>query len=199
MFPISERFRRALDYAATVHAGQARKGTQIPYLSHLLSVSASVMEYGGNEDEAIAALLHDVIEDTDVTEEMLQKQFGHNVATIVRQCSDSTERPKPAWRDRKEEYLLSMKTKCDSARFVSACDKLHNARSILRDFVRMGDAVFDRFDGGKEGTLWYYRSLADGYALYGPRRVAEDLERVVSELEKQAASGRDRSINYRSC
>lgn len=187
---ITPRLRLALDYAAELHADQFRKGTDIPYLSHLLAVASFAMEYGGNEDEVIAALLHDAIEDQggEPTRVEIENRFGPVVAAIVKGCSDTDEMPKPPWQSRKELYLSNLRHHDASTRFVSACDKLHNARSILSDYHRIGDTVFDRFTGGKNGTLWYYRSLVEVYKELGPRHIAEDLDRVVSELENLVTS-----------
>lgn len=192
MTGITPRFRAALDYAAELHATQFRKGTEIPYLSHLLAVAALAMEYRGSEDEVIAALLHDAIEDQGgkPTRVEIEKRFGPVVAAIVEGCSDTDKIPKPPWRERKIAYVAGLRNHDESTRFVSACDKLHNARSILADYQRMGDAVFDRFTGGKEGTLWYYRWLVETFKELGPRNIAQDLDRTVSELEQVAANGR---------
>ncbi len=192
MNPISPRFRDTLDYAATLHATQTRKGTAIPYLSHLMAVAGLAMEYGATEDETIAALLHDAVEDQggEPTRQEIERRFGANVARIVKDCSDTDEIPKPPWRKRKIAYVEGLRHHDDSTRLVSACDKLHNVRSILADYHRIGDAVFDRFTGGKDGTLWYYRWLVETFKEFGPQSVAEDLERAVGELERLAADGR---------
>lgn len=190
MLPISERFQDALVYAARLHAEQARKGSGVPYVAHLLSVAALAMEHGANEDEAIAALLHDAVEDQGglPTLNEIRERFGERVAAIVEGCSDAFEQPKPPWKQRKESYIEHLKQADASVRLVSACDKLHNARSILSDLVTQGEDVFDRFRGEKEGTLWYYRSLAEVFKETGPANLANELDRVVAEIEKLAGA-----------
>ena len=161
---LTARYTDALAYAADRHRSQFRKSTQIPYLSHLLAVSSLVMEYGGDEDEAIAGLLHDVIEDVGSEEAPeIERRFGARVLEIVRGCTDADTFPKPPWRERKERYLARLEGASVSIRLVSCSDKLHNARAILTDLDRIGPSVFERFTAGREGTLWYYRSLADAF------------------------------------
>jgi (p)ppGpp synthase/HD superfamily hydrolase len=178
-----------------LHATQNRKETNIPYLSHLMAVASLAMEYGATEDEAIAALLHDAVEDQggEPTRLEIQKRFGDNVARIVKECSDTDKVPKPPWRERKIAYIEGLRNHDNSTLLVSACDKLHNVRSITTDYHRIGDTVFDRFTGGKDGTLWYYRWLAETFQELGPPQVAADLERAVTELERLAAGGRQAS------
>lgn len=191
MLPITQRFQNALNYAAELHSKQIRKGSGVPYLSHLLSVAALAMEHGADEDEAIAALLHDAVEDQGgwPTLEEIRQRFGPGVSHIVKGCSDAYGEPKPPWQQRKQAYIAHLKDADDSVRLVSACDKLHNARSILSDVLAEGDAVFSRFNGEKEGTLWYYRSLVDVFRQTGPQRLAAELHRVVCELEHLAGIG----------
>jgi (p)ppGpp synthase/HD superfamily hydrolase len=183
---LSPRFEQALHYASVIHAGQMRKGTEIPYLAHLLGVTSIALEYGANEDEAIGALLHDAGEDAggEGRIEDIRYRFGDVVAEIVRGCTDTVETPKPAWRERKEKYIAHIATASDSVRLVSASDKLHNARAILRDVRELGDVLYDRFTGGKEGTLWYYRSLVDAFVSAGASPLTDELDRTVSELER---------------
>ena len=186
MLPITARFQEAMAYAAELHANQARKGTEIPYLSHLLAVASLAMEYGADEDEAIAALLHDAVEDQGgaPTCEAIRERFGERVVEIVIACSDTDETPKPPWRKRKEDHLAHLRQADNSILLISACDKLHNIRSIVSDYRILGDDLFNRFNAGKEGTLWYYRALANVFLELGPSRPAEELDRVVSTLEK---------------
>lgn len=189
MLPISRRFQDALSFAVELHANQARKASGVPYIAHLLSVAALAMEHGADEDEAIAALLHDAVEDQGgrPTLERIRERFGGRVAAIVEGCTDAWEEPKPPWRPRKEAYLRHLEEDADaSIRLVAASDKLHNARSILGDLLAEGPAVFDRFNGGKEGTLWYYRSLVEILERTGPDRLANELGRVVAEIERLA-------------
>jgi (p)ppGpp synthase/HD superfamily hydrolase len=189
--PLSDRFNEALTYAATLHRMQARKGTQIPYVSHLLGVASLVLEHGGTEDEAIAALLHDAIEDQGgpATGEAIRARFGDAVHAIVKGCTDTDATPKPAWKKRKEDYIAHVRHAPASVRLVSTADKLYNARAILADYRTLGEAVWSRFTGGRGGTLWYYRALV-GALREGPtdarRRLVEELERVVMELERLA-------------
>jgi GTP pyrophosphokinase len=186
MTELSARFEEAFTFAKRLHAGQYRKGTTIPYLAHLLGVASLVLEGGGDEDEVIAALLHDAAEDQGgwATLEEIRHRFGEKVATIVEGCTDAMTTPKPPWRERKEAYILHLRTASASERLVSAADKLHNARSILADYRAMGEAVWDRFTGGREGTLWYYRALVEALRTAGPTPLVEELEWVVLELEK---------------
>ena len=155
---LSSHFTEALVYATQLHAGQVRKGTQIPYVAHLLGVTALVLEAGGDEDEAIAALLHDAVEDQGGWETLteIQKRFGDRVADIVEGCSDAYTQPKPPWRERKESYLAHLIDASQEVRRVSLADKLHNARSIYRDLQEYGTDIFEKFKGGKSGTLWYF-------------------------------------------
>lgn len=184
---LSPRFREALDWAADLHRSQVRKGTEIPYVSHLLAVASLVLEHGGGEDEAIAALLHDAAEDQggEPTLREIRRRFGDEVAEIVAACTDTVESEKPEWRPRKEAYIASLRVKPDPARLVSAADKLHNARAILADYRKHGEALWGRFTGKRE-TLWYYRALADEFRGGGPAELAAELERVVRKLERLA-------------
>jgi (p)ppGpp synthase/HD superfamily hydrolase len=182
---LTARFEEALVYAARLHAGQVRKGTNIPYIAHLLAVAGIALEHGATEDEAIAALLHDAAEDQggQATLEEIRKRFGDAVAEIVAGCTDSWKIPRPRWRKRKEAYLAHLPEASESVRLVSAADKLHNARSILADYRELGESLWGRFRGGRQGTLWYYRSLVETLRGVGPPRLVEELDRVVSELE----------------
>lgn len=156
------RLHRALDYAAEAHSDQARKGTAIPYLSHPIGVASLVLEHGGDEDQAIAGLLHDVLEDCGVQhEEPIRTAFGDRVAVMVLGCTDGLPNAagdKPPWKARKEAYLEHLKTADPCTVLVSACDKLHNARAIAADLMA-GQPVFERFNAGLEGTVWYYGAL----------------------------------------
>ncbi len=192
----SKRFDDALLTAVDLHRGQARKGSDIPYVTHLLAVAAIVGESGGTEDEVIAALLHDAIEDTDATYRTLADRFGKPVADVVRACSDTDVTPKPAWEKRKKDYVAHVVGASESVRLVSAADKLANARSVLADLRVLKEELWARFRGGKDGTLWYYRSLVSVFDIAGSspimgtpdrtRPVVEELDRVVGEIEKLA-------------
>jgi len=186
--PYGEKFEEALLYATRLHRDQTRKGTDTPYVTHLLAVAAIVGENGGTENETVAALLHDAPEDRGGRErlEEIQAHFGDEVAGIVDGCTDTYEDPKPAWRPRKEAYVEHVATAPPSVRLVSAADKLHNARTILADLRAVGDELWTRFTGGKEGTLWYYRALVEAYARAGSNAIVEELDRVVREIEALA-------------
>jgi GTP pyrophosphokinase len=186
--PYGEKFEDALVYAARLHRDQARKGSRVPYVTHLLAVAAIVGENGGTEEEVVAALLHDAPEDAGGRErlEEIRERYGDEVAKIVAGCTDTYEDPKPAWRPRKEAYVAHVAEASSSVRLVSAADKLHNARSILADLRASGDALWNRFTGGKEGTLWYYRALVDAYAIAGTNAVVEELGGVVRKIESLA-------------
>jgi GTP pyrophosphokinase len=189
MGSFSTKFHDAVAYATQLHASQLRKSTDIPYVSHLFGVAGLAMEYGATEDEAIGALLHDAVEDQGgkPTLEEIRRRFGEGVAAIVEGCTDTDVQPKPPWRERKEAYIDHVRHASSSVCLVSACDKLHNARCILSDVRFEGDAAYSKFTGGKGGTLWYYRSLADVFVGKIPERLADELERVVAELERLAS------------
>ncbi|MBW4613401.1 MAG: HD domain-containing protein [Desmonostoc vinosum HA7617-LM4] len=182
---LSERFTAALTYATQLHANQVRKGSGIPYIAHLLGVASIALEYGANEDEAIAALLHDAIEDQGgaATREEIRRRFGDNVTAIVDGCTDADTIPKPPWRQRKEAYLAHLPTASPSVLLVSVADKLYNARSILKDYRVLDESLWQRFQGGKAGTLWYYRALVSTFIQTGNTEIVTELERVVLELE----------------
>ncbi len=189
---LTERFERALIYACHVHGGQTRKGPDgIPYIGHLLGVASLVIEDGGSEDEAIAALLHDAVEDQGGARRLadIRTHFGDRVAAIVEGCTDADSVPKPDWLPRKRRHIRHLRSATAEVLRVSCADKLHNARAILADYRKLGDAVFDRFTGLKAGTLWYYACLVNVFKAVGPRSLAEELEQVVRELREQAAKG----------
>lgn len=182
---LSERFTEALVFATELHATQVRKGNGVPYITHLLGVTSIALEYGANEDEAIAALLHDAVEDQGgaKTREEIRRRFGENVTAIVDGCTDTEIVPKPPWRERKQAFIDSIATASPSVLLVSAADKLHNSRSILKDYRELGEAVWERFKGGKEGSIWYYKSLVEVYRKVYSSPLIDELERVVTELE----------------
>jgi (p)ppGpp synthase/HD superfamily hydrolase len=188
---LGARLQRGFRYAAEKHAGQARKQTAVPYLSHLMAVTSLVLEAGGDEDLAIAALLHDVVEDCGGMPRLreIRKLFGSRVARIVEGCTDSFGEPKPEWIERKKDYLREVKQADSETRLVSACDKLHNVRTILTDYRQHGEAIWARFSGKKAGTLWYYRALSDEYRRRGANRITRELEIAVSELESAVGKG----------
>ena len=185
--PYGEKFEDALLYASGLHRDQARKGTKVPYITHLLAVASIVGENGGTEDEVVAALLHDGPEDQggEATLEEIRARFGEEVAEIVDGCTDTYEDPKPPWRERKERYLAHLANAPRSVRLVSSADKLHNARTVLADYRVLGEDLWTRFNGKRKGTLWYYRALVG--ALEGDGPIVEELDRVVTELERLSA------------
>jgi (p)ppGpp synthase/HD superfamily hydrolase len=186
-WPLTRRFVEALAYATEVHAGQSRKGTPVPYVSHVLAVCSLVLEDGGVEDEAIAALLHDAVEDGGGRPRLddIRRRFGDRVAEIVWACSDTDETPKPPWKERKTRYIAHVREAGPEARRVSCADKLHNARSILRDYRVLGERVWDRFSASAEENLWYYRELVLAFRQPDRSPLVGELERVVSELEAE--------------
>jgi GTP pyrophosphokinase len=186
---LSPRFSEALVYACQLHGQQARKGSGIPYVSHLLSVAALALEHGASEDEAIAALLHDAIEDQGgpLVRDEIERRFGSRVAAIVSACTDAATIPKPPWRGRKEQYLAHLATADQAVRLVSAADKLHNVRSLLVDYRLHGDQLWERFSGGKDGTLWYYRAVVNALAGGPPSALVDELDRAVRDLERLVA------------
>lgn len=188
---LGERFKAALIYALDLHARQRRKGSGVPYVSHLLGVTDLTLQMGGDEDEAIAALLHDAVEDQGgiPTLDEIRNRFGERVAEIVKGCSDSFETPKSAWRRRKEAYLEHLQSASASVLRVSLADKIHNARDIKVSYCWVGDAVWQRFKGGKAGTLWYYHRLVEEFRRLQPGVWTEELAHVVADLDE--CSGKD--------
>ncbi|MCL1473238.1 HD domain-containing protein [Argonema antarcticum] len=190
---LTEKFADALVYATNLHADQIRKVDGTPYIAHLLSVAALVLEAGGNEEDAIAALLHDSLEDRggDRTKSEILHQFGAQVLAIVEGCTESEVIPKPPWMERKQRYLRQLQVSSPSVRFVSLADKLHNARSLLASLHQYGERVWTLFKAGKEQTLWFYRALLPIYRECDRHWMLQEFEKVVLELESfdtQAAS-----------
>jgi GTP pyrophosphokinase len=195
---LTDRFDRALLYATHVHGGQVRKETTIPYIAHLLAVAATVLEYDGSEDMAIAALLHDAVEDQGGEPRLsdIRNRFGDRVADIVRSCSDtvvnsSAGQKKEDWKTRKTRYIEHLKLVDQDTLFVSLSDKVHNARSILRDLRKpeIGTAVWKRFKPTKEETLWYYRDIAKSFQKRlkdqsAKMQLANELSEIVDVLER---------------
>lgn len=187
---LSARFDEALVYASQLHREQMRKGSPTPYVGHLLAVAALVLENGGDEDAAIAALLHDAMEDQGgrPTLEEIRRRFGERVAETIEGCSDSDTVPKPPWRERKVRYIAHLVDATPSMLLVTAADKLHNARSIVADLRRQGAAVWQHFKGGKEGTLWYYREVLAALRNRGfAPALVDQLAETVAEMERLAA------------
>lgn len=184
----SPKLAEAFRVAAASFAGKTKKGGDIPYVSHLMGVCAIALEHGAGEDEAVAALLHDMIEDIKPAEaaRAAVAAFGPEVLRIVEGCSDSSTHPKPPWRERKERYIAHMETADPSVLLVSAADKLHNARAIAADLRAVGPCVWDRFNAGREDELWYYRTLLEVFRrrLTGAPALVAELERAVEEMAR---------------
>jgi (p)ppGpp synthase/HD superfamily hydrolase len=182
------RFRDALVWAGELHERQTRKGVRTPYVGHLLGVCALVIAAGGDEDQAIAALLHDAVEDQPVTIPDVEERFGPRVAKIVDACTDSYERPKKKWRKRKEQYLERLPNAPDDALLVVVADKLDNARAILADVRREGTRAFDKFNGKQDGTVWYYGALLDILIERFPHPLTEELASIVGQIQAAAST-----------
>ena len=200
---LTARFDAALALAAFLHNGQKRKGTDIPYISHLLAVAAIVLEHGGSEDEAIAAVLHDAVEDQGgaATLERIDRSFGPFVAGVVAANSDSTAdtatEAKPPWRERKTAYLAHIQHASCSARLVSCADKLHNVRAILAEFDDLERTHWSKFNGGRDGTLWYYGALADAFLAAGDTKLTRAFDAAVRDLETRAGVKRNHTPRHR--
>lgn len=182
---LTSQYDHAFSYAHELHRDQTRKGTVIPYVSHLMTVSALVIEHGGDEDQAIAALLHDAAEDQggQKTLDEIRRRFGDAVAEIVYDCTDAWVEPKPEWRPRKEAYLKILPTKSPRSLLVSLADKVHNAEAILFDYRVLGDGLWQRFNGRAKGTRWYYKGLADVFSQAMPEHgLSHRLSRAVADF-----------------
>ena len=184
---LSDRFFTAVRYAADAHAGQLRKGTTIPYFSHLMGVTSIVIDAGGDEDEAIAALLHDAAEDAGGRERLddIRARFGDKVARIVEACTDAWERAKAAVDRAQAQYVEHARHLAPDELRVSAADKVHNAYAILRDLRTHGDGVWQRFNAPASDVLWYYESLVKSYREAGGGPLVEELARIVRGLERE--------------
>ncbi len=184
----SDRAGAALQLMFELHRSQRRKGSNVPYITHLLAVAALVGEHDGDEDQFIAALLHDAVEDAGGrdTLERVRQEFGDRVAEYVWACSDTAEEPKPAWRPRKERYLAHVREAPPEVKLISAADKLHNARAINADLRRTGAAVWERFAGKRDGSLWYYRELPGALGDGWGHPILEELRDAVQEMLRLA-------------
>jgi GTP pyrophosphokinase len=184
---LSPAFEDALVFASASHRGQMRKGTSIPYISHPLGVASIALEFGASETQAIAALLHDTIEDCEVSRAEIERRFGADAARIVADCTDSSTTPKPPWKERKARYIAHLAAVRPDVLLVSAADKLHNSGAIVRDVGRDGPGVWKRFSQGPDEVVWYYRSLLAAFqsrsAEAGP-----GLGALLLELEKTVAA-----------
>lgn len=187
-YRLGTRFDDALGYALRLHRKQARKGKNVPYAAHLLGTAGNVLDFGGNEAQAIAALLHDAAEDHGGRErlEEIRERFGRAVATMVEDCTDTFEKKKPDWKPRKQAYIASLPGKNRRSLLVSAADKLDNARAIVADLRKDGPATLDRFNG-KRDTVWYFRELVKSFKKLRIGPLAEELEAAVKEMTALAA------------
>jgi (p)ppGpp synthase/HD superfamily hydrolase len=179
---ISDRYMEGLAYAFSLHRNQVRKGSNVPYVAHLLGVSSLVWENGGDEDAAIAGLLHDAAEDQGgrPTLAAIGERFGPVVAALVEACTNFDDGSEGTWTERKERYLEHLAHAPPQAQLVAACDKLYNARAILADYRAVGESLWARFGGGREGVLWYYARLADAFTIES--RVVDELRRTIEQL-----------------
>jgi (p)ppGpp synthase/HD superfamily hydrolase len=185
---LGERFDQALLLAASLHRAQVRKVSGVPYVAHLLGVASLALEHGADEDQAIAALLHDAVEDQGglPTAARIRDQFGARVHDLVMALTDTSEASKPPWRARKERYLEHLRSAPADVLLLSACDKLYNARAIVGDHARVGASLWSRFTGGRDGTLWYYRELAAIFRARGPQRLAALLGELADRMQTLA-------------
>lgn len=183
---LTQRFNEALLYAAKLHAGQKRKSSDIPYLSHLLGAAALTLQFGGDEDQAIAALLHDAVEDQGGLKTLaeIEQKFGKRVARIVDGCTDSYTIPKKPWLERKKQYILRLAGEPEDTRLVSLADKVDNARSIILNLQEDGRSTWNKFKGGREGSLWYYRELAAVFSRLANDPLTREFARLVGEMER---------------
>ena len=179
-----ERLADGVQYALQVHAEQVRKGSNAPYVSHLFGVASLVLEHGGDEDQAIAAMLHDAVEDQGAhLAPIIRERFGARVADIVLGCTDADTFPKPPWQERKEAYIRHLEEAETDTLLVSCADKVHNVRAICTDLRTHGIEVFGRFKGGRVGTLWYYQTLADAFRRLLPGPLSDELAETVAKME----------------
>ncbi len=190
MTRLTSRFAQAVALAVELHGAQRRKVSGGPYVAHLLKVAGIALDHGADEDEAIAALLHDAVEDQGgaAARDEIRRRFGDRVAEIVDAVSDTDQTPKPPWRQRKDRHIEHLASASPSARLIAAADKLDNARSLLSDYQDRGEAIWDHFRGGREGTLWYYRAMVEALRQPGSTPLVEELDRVVRQLEEAATS-----------
>jgi len=187
MPPLTSRFDDAFIYAHAAHARQTRKNTPVPYVGHLMGVASIVLDDGGTEDEAIAALLHDAAEDAGGRARMdnIRQRFGDVVARIVEDCTDSWTTPKEPWAERNQKYLEHARTLSPSSLRVSAADKVHNAYAILRDLRTIGDEVWKRFNAKPDDVLAYYQGLVRAYREAGGGHLVDELDRIVRGIERE--------------
>jgi GTP pyrophosphokinase len=187
MTTLTNRFEKAFLYAHELHAGQTRKGTTAPYIGHLMGVASIVLDDGGDEDEAIAALLHDAAEDHGGRERLedIRARFGDKVARIVEDCTDSWETPKRPWVERKQAYAAHARHLSAPSLRVSAADKVHNTYAILRDLRSEGEKIWERFNAGPDDVINYYESLVRSYRHAGGGRLVDELDRIVRGIQRE--------------
>jgi GTP pyrophosphokinase len=187
MVTLSSRLDEAFRYAREAHADQRRKSTAVPYLGHLMGVTSIVLDDGGSEDEAIAALLHDAAEDQGGRERLddIRRRFGDTVAAIVEDCTDSWSQPKEPWLERKQRYIEHARRLGPSSLRVSAADKVHNAYAILRDLRNRGEATWTRFNAGADDVISYYQSLVRAFRDAGGGPLVDELDRIVRGIERE--------------
>jgi (p)ppGpp synthase/HD superfamily hydrolase len=189
---LTDRFDRALVYASDLHRKQRRNGTEIPYVSHLLGVASIALEMGADEDQAIAALFHDAVEDQGGAPRLedIRELYGERVAGIVADCTDwDTSDPnggRPPWRVRKEAYVAKLADKSRDSLLVSLADKTHNARAIVDDLVLHGDALWSRFAGGRDGSIWYYGALAEAFRAHLPGPASARFAALVEQMGRSS-------------
>lgn len=185
---LGPRFDQAFQLASELHRAQTRKGSGAPYVSHLMAVAAFAVEHGADEDTAVAALLHDAVEDQggDPVRRRIREEFGERVARLVEGCTDAEVIPKPPWRPRKEAFIRNLAEQPAEVRLIVACDKLHNAACTLDDLRAQGASVWEKFKGGRDGTLWYLRSVTEVVAPDVPQRLATRLRRTIEALEAES-------------
>lgn len=185
----SERVVQAFDLARRLHHDQTRKGTDIPYLTHLMAVAALVGAHGGSEDAVIAALLHDAVEDQGGAPVLddIRSTFGSHIADLVAFCTDAYGEPKPPWRERKEAFVAKVRQAPPDAKLVIAADKLHNLRSTLADHRRLGEALWDRFTASREESLWYYEAVLEALGIDWHDPILDEMECTLARLRKRLA------------
>ena len=187
---LGKRFEEAFALANQLHKGHLRKASDAPYVSHLLSTAALVLQDGGDEDEAIAALLHDAVEDQggEETLALIREKFGDKIAKIVDECSDTDIIPKPPWRERKEAHIVRLKGASPATHRVILADKLHNARSLLRGLREDGEEAWKISKGGKSGILWNFRTMHEVLGEFNQGYLWQELGRMVKEIERLAGA-----------
>jgi (p)ppGpp synthase/HD superfamily hydrolase len=187
---LTPQFEAALVYATQLHAQQRRKVTHTPYIAHLLSVTALVLEDGGSEEEAIAALLHDAVEDQGgaTTRAEIHRRFGSNVTAIIDGCTEPEQIPSMTWKEHKQLYLEQLRHGSPQVRRVALADKLHNARTLLINWRLAGESIWSEFRGGKENVLWLHEALLELFHQKSNSWMVEELEQVIKELGQRIAT-----------